>query len=128
MDQQSIFTDPTSAPVRLEQLDTFSDQFHGLLEVISDGARYGPTLGLQNRYSILQNELNQSFEPCKPFLFAYINSSGISLSEIEAMWKQPNLGMLIDSDDSNLIDRMNRSLDVISLYDSHLRYLLEKTA
>lgn len=128
MDQQSEIIDPTSAPLRMEQLQVFSEEFCILMEVISDGARYGPTLGLEHRYSQLSQSLSSSFAPCKPFIFAYVDPTVLSLHSVEQLWKHEDLKSLLDSDDSNLMFLMNQSLDAIQLYESHLRYLLEKTA
>jgi hypothetical protein len=120
--------DPTSAPHRMEQLEAFSEQFCVLMEVISDGARYGPTLGLENKYSQLSILIRESFLPCKPFLFAYLDPKSLNLKDLEQIWNFADLQALLESDDSNLIELMNGSLDAIQLYESHLRYLLEKTA
>jgi hypothetical protein len=74
----------------------------------------------------------------KPFVLAYLKTSPedehfglvnykVRTDAFEALWIADSLANFLEKDDANMIDRISRTREAVSLYGEHLRYLVARS-
>lgn len=113
----------SSVRERREELARFYDNFECLVEVLCDGANYGPVQKLEIGYESLRDFLPADFARLRPFLGAYASPDAF-----ESLWKYPTLREMLESDDGGLISAIIDTRHALTMYAEHLRQLAATAA
>jgi hypothetical protein len=123
-----------SVDERLADLVSFYSQYEHLVEVLCDGAQYGPEPKLQAAYSELRDWMQSHYPALRRYVTAYLRYDaedarqgfdlhGAACDAFEALYAAPTLNELLRGDDGMMISRIMRTRDALSLYGEHLRQL-----
>jgi hypothetical protein len=119
---------------RHEELLSFYDQYERLVDIICDGAQYGPEPKLQSGYSELRAWMQANYPRLRRYVTAYLQydiedaQQGLSLhgnpcDAFEALYAAPTLEEFLRGDDGMMISRIMRTRDALNFYGEHLRHL-----
>ena len=118
---------------RLELVD-FYNQFEQYVEVLCDGAQYGPVEGLEQHYSVHKAYLIAHYEMLKQYLSAYIRPLPSDAEQcmlgigrfgdvFESLFAYNSLKDFLEADDGYMISRITRAREALMRYGEHLRML-----
>jgi hypothetical protein len=119
---------------RREDLLSFYVQYERLVEIVCDGAQYGPEPKLQTGYSELRAWMQANYPRLRRYVTAYLqydsedarqglNLHGSACDAFEALYAAPTLDEFLRGDDGMMISRIMRTRDALNLYGDHLRHL-----
>lgn len=124
-----------SPQARQAHLLEFYEKYEETVEVLVDGAQFGPTAELENRYASLKAYMAESYPDLRPYVLAYVRlsledeefglkASGKGCDPFEALTAAADLATFLQFDDGHMIARIMRTREALTLYSDHLRYLL----
>ena len=124
-----------TADDRLESVRAFYDLYENTVEILLAAANFGPTDALEVRYATHRAAVLDSYPAIKPYLLAYLRMTvsdaqygtthlGKASDAFEALFGQPTLDRFLATDDGEMILRITRTRESLTLYTEHLRYLL----
>jgi len=123
-----------SAAERLADLVSFYGEYERMVEVLCDGAQYGPEPKLQAAYAELRDWMQAHYPALRRYVTAYLhydvedarqgfNLHGAPCDAFQALFAAPTLGEFLRSDDGMMISRIMRTREALNLYGEHLRQL-----
>jgi len=131
--KQSTSQHTPSVRERQEELLAFYQHYEELVEVLCDAANYGPSPKLDSRYQEQRAWMQRNYSSVRRYVLAYLrlDSSdarlfGHSADAFEALFFAPDLKAFLNADDGNMIERIMRTREALTLYGGHLRQLLER--
>lgn len=124
-----------TARERHDQLISFYSHYETLVEILCNAANLGATPKLEERYAHEREWMCANYGEMRPFLIAYLRfdvSDTMQIKELEgaygdafeALYAAPDLQTFLRVDDGNMIDRIIRTRDALSLCGDHLRRLV----
>jgi hypothetical protein len=119
---------------RQEALLCFYTKYEELVELLCDGAQYGPNGQLAARYQTLRKWMQEHYPAMRPYVVAYLQYDaadaresfdlhGISGDAFETLFAALDLDDLLRKDDGSMISRIMRTRQALNLYADHLRRL-----
>jgi hypothetical protein len=128
-----------SVQERQDDLVRFYDRYESLVETLCDAAQYGPTPRLERAYAEAKAHYAAEYKSVRPFVVAFLQFTN---EDAEAMEKHPGSGTdgfellvagedlneFLRMDDGNMITRITRTREALSLYGEHLRQLASRAA
>ncbi len=127
-----------SPQARQAHLLEFYEKFEETVEVLVDGAQFGPTPELEKRYASMKAYMAESYPTIRPYVLAYVRlsledeefglkASGKGCDPFEALTAASDLATFLQFDDGHMIGRIMRTREALTLYSDHLRYLLARS-
>lgn len=127
-----------SPQARQAHLLEFYEKYEETVEVLVDGAQFGPTPELEKRYAGMKAYMAESYPAIRPYVLAYVRlsledeefglkASGKGCDPFEALTAAPDLATFLQYDDGHMIARIMRTREALTLYSDHLRYLLARS-
>jgi len=124
-----------SARERHDALITFYSHYESLVEILCNAANLGAMEKLEERYAQERQWMRANYPDLRPILLAYLRfdvSDSQQIKELqgeygdafEALFAADNLESFLKADDGNMIDRIMRTRDALSLCGEHLRRLV----
>lgn len=119
---------------RQSELLAFYERYEELVETLCDGAQYGPTPKLEKVYAFEREWMGRNYASIRPYLISYLKKapedqkvgltvSGRQIDAFEALVSAESLDELLQRDDGNMISRITRTREALTLYGEHLRRL-----
>lgn len=112
---------------RQHELIRFYQEYETLVETICDAAQYGPTPKLENDYQAKREWMLQNYGNLRRYVVAYLRFDVDDVEQggdaFEALYMAENLDAFLKSDDGNMISRITRTREALTLYGDHLRQL-----
>lgn len=119
---------------RQQELVRFYLNYENLVEVLCDLASAGPTPGLEAAYKSVREWMLKNYPGVRRYVIAYLKYSaddaqqsleiyGQSADAFEALFASPTLHEFLKHDDGQMIGRINRTREALTLYGHHLRLL-----
>jgi len=112
---------------RQHELIRFYQEYETLVETVCDPAQYGPTPKLEGRYETQRNWMIANYPGVRKYVVAYLRFDVEDVAQggdaFEALFTAENLTAFLQSDDGNMISRIMRTREALSLYGDHLRQL-----
>ena len=120
---------------RQEELIAFYGQYEALVESLCDAAQYGPDFRHEASYSQRRAWMQSNYPPLRRFVAAYLSYDsrdaarsldlhGDGRDAFEALFAAPTLAGFLESDDGQMIARIERTREALSRYGEHLRQLI----
>ncbi|RYG87487.1 hypothetical protein EON77_02075 [bacterium] len=121
---------------RLERVRAFYGLYEDAVEVLLAATTIGASASLQERYDGLRRVVLAEYGPIKPYLLAYLRMTvadaeyglahfGRPSDAFEILFGQEELSTLLATDDGEMIRRITRTREALTLYAEHLRFLIE---
>ena len=121
------------------ELNEFISNYENLIEVLCDAAQFGAESKLERIYQETRRRVQVQYVDLRPFLISYLEfvpndgEAGLKLwgrplDAFEALVAAADLDQFFELDDGNMISRINRTREALSMYGEHLRLLAERTA
>lgn len=112
---------------RQHELIRFYQEYETLVETVCDAAQYGPTPKLENLYQTERKWMLENYSSLRKYVVAYLRYDVDDVEQggdaFEALFMAANLDAFLNSDDGNMISRITRTREALSLYGDHLRQL-----
>lgn len=112
---------------RQHDLIRFYQEYETLVETICDAAQYGPTPKLETSYQREREWMLKNYGDIRRYVVAYLRFEVEDAEQggdaFEALFSADNLEMFLKSDDGNMISRIMRTREALTLYGDHLRQL-----
>lgn len=129
--RRGIEGDPEA--VRDELAEVYAG-FEALVETLCDVAQFGPSDNLQLRYERGRAWLNGAFARLRPFVGAYLRPDpadtamgmrliGRPVDAFEALVLPDDVHAWLEADDGEMVSRIVRGREALTLYGEHLRLL-----
>lgn len=123
-----------SARERQVELVAFYTKYEQLVELLCDGAQYGPNQRMESQYQEYRDWMLKSYPHMKQYVVAYLeldvddvrrhdDTFLIATDAFESLWACPTLSSQLDSDDGSTIGRIIRTREALNRYAEHLRRL-----
>ncbi len=136
LEREGARTVKLSVKDRLDQVRAFYDLYEDAVDVLLTATTVGANPALQDRYHGLRNVVLAEYGPIKPFLLAYLRMTvadaeygiahlGRPSDAFEILFGQAELAALLATDDGEMIRRITRTREALTLYAEHLRFLIE---
>ena len=124
------------AAERMAQVRAFYDLYEDAVEVLLAATTIGASAALQERYDGLRRVVLAEYGPIKPYLLAYLRMTvadaeyglahlGRPSDAFEILFGHAELAQLLATDDGEMIRRITRTREALTLYAEHLRFLIE---
>ncbi|MBS1706320.1 MAG: hypothetical protein JST40_10625 [Armatimonadetes bacterium] len=123
---------PTVAE-RQEELIAFYQKYEELVELLCDGAQYGPEGKLELRYQESRTWMLKHYGRLRSYLLAFLGDEVTELSgprkgtgdidAFEQLFLAPTLEEFLRSDDGFMVGRIMSTRQALTLYGEHLRKL-----
>ncbi len=128
-----------TARERHEELVVFYQRYEGLVELLCDSAQYGPDSKQESRYADYRAWMQTNYPSVRKFVSAYLQYDpddvvmssdpyGSYSDAFESLFAAPTLTEFLRTDDGNMIDRIMRTREALTLYSEHLRQLTAREA
>lgn len=118
-----------SVQERQQELVDFYERYEILVETLCDAAQYGPTPKLERSYTSERAWVQEHYGKLRPFVISYLRSSQEDPGDaFEALVASDDLGRFLQDDDGQMIERITRTREALTLYGEHLRQLAARTA
>ena len=125
-----------STAERLERVRAFYTIYEDAVEILLTATTVGTSPVLQDRYGGLRRVVLSEYGPIKPYLLAYLRMTvadaeygiahfGRPSDAFEILFGQEHLSTLLSTDDGEMILRITRTREALTLYAEHLRFLTE---
>jgi hypothetical protein len=119
---------------RQQELIRFYLNYENLVEVICDLGTCGPTTSLEASYQSSREWMIKNYPGVRRYVIAYLKYSaddaqqsidinGSSADAFEALFTAPTLHEFLEHDDGEMINRINRTREALTMYGHHLRLL-----
>jgi hypothetical protein len=119
---------------RQQELIRFYLNYETHVEVICDLGTCGPTPSLEASYRSSREWMIKNYPDVRRYVIAYlkysaedaqqsIDLSGNPADAFEALFTAPTLREFLEHDDGEMIDRINRTREALTMYGHHLRLL-----
>jgi hypothetical protein len=119
---------------RQQELIRFYMNYENLVETLCGVATCGPTPNLDTTYRSLRDWMLANYPGVRRYVIAYLKysaedaqqsleHSGHSADAFEALFTAPTLDEFLKRDDGQMIDRINRTREALTMYGHHLRLL-----
>jgi hypothetical protein len=119
---------------RQQELIRFYMNYESLVETLCDLATCGPTPNLETSYRTIREWMLINYPGVRRYVIAYLKYSaedaqqslemnGQSADAFEALFTAPSLHEFLEHDDGNMISRINRTREALTMYGHHLRLL-----
>lgn len=119
---------------RQEELVAFYERYEDLVELLCDGAQYGPDSRLEAKYADLRTWMQRHYPSLRRSIIAFLDQSvddsthsldhfGHPADAFEALFAGHTLEEQIRTDDGKMISRMMRTRDALTRYAAQLRRL-----
>ena len=119
---------------RQQELVRFYLNYENLVEVICDLGTCGPTPSLEASYRSSRDWMLKNYPGVRRYVIAYLKYSaedaqqsidinGGSADAFEALFTAPTLREFLEHDDGEMINRINRTREALTMYGHHLRLL-----
>ncbi|RYG31158.1 hypothetical protein EON81_23510 [bacterium] len=136
MERETARTARVGTAERLERVRAFYSLYEDAVEVLLTATTVGASALLQERYDGLRRVVLAEYGPIKPYLLAYLRMTvadaeyglshfGRPSDAFEILFGQPELATLLATDDGDMILRITRTREALTLYAEHLRFLVE---
>ena len=116
-----------SVKERQHELIRFYQEYETLVETVCDAAQYGPTSKLESAYANERTWMVENYAGIRKFVVAYLKFDVEDVPQggdaFEALFMAENLEEFLKSDDGNMISRIMRTREALTLYGDHLRQL-----
>jgi hypothetical protein len=123
---------------RLGVQEEFYERYEDLVDVLVAAAQFGVKTSLEHRYDQLRTFMQNHYGEVQPFVVAYLKADpedehyGLTKFDtrtdaFQALWISESLVQFLSQDDANMIDRITRTREALSLYGEHLRYLVARS-
>ena len=133
---QESFSGPTIRE-RQATLVEFYDRYEETVELLLDAAQFGPNAAMEAKYQRLKAYMTESYPVIRPFALAYLRLSvedeafgfsvaGRGTDAFETLTVAESLESVLAHDDGEMISRITRTREALTLYGEHLRYLISK--
>lgn len=130
--RKKLATSEPSLAERRAALARFYERFEEFVDVLCDGANYGPNASLEKRYAELRAWLARAYPEIRSGVLAFLQLDpadaqhsarffGTPGDAFEALYAAPTLEEFLRSDDGHMISRIERTRDALIVYGSHLR-------
>jgi len=127
-----------SPQARQAHLLEFYEKYEEAVEILVDGAQFGPTSELEKKYADMKAYMAESYPTIRPYVLAYvrlsledeefgIKAAGKGCDPFEALTAAADLATFLQYDDGHMIARIMRTREALTLYGDHLRYLLARS-
>ncbi len=122
---------------RFEDLVEFARHYETLVEALCDAAQTGINAKLEAIYHTERRWMETHYFFVRPYVVAYlrldseddeqsITLQGHAADAFQTLYAAPNLTVLIESDNGNMISRIVRTREALSAYAEHLRQLIDR--
>ena len=119
---------------RQQELVRFYVNYETLVETLCDLASCGPTPNLENAYRATRDWMSKNYPGVRRYVIAYLKYSaedarqslainGHAADAFEALFTASTLQEFLEHDDGQMISRINRTRDALTMYGHHLRLL-----
>lgn len=112
---------------RQHELIRFYHEYETLVETVCDAAQYGPTSKLETAYAGERKWMLENYASVRKYVVAYLRFDVEDVAQggdaFEALFMAENLDAFLKSDDGNMISRIMRTREALTLYGDHLRQL-----
>jgi hypothetical protein len=123
-----------TARERQQELVRFYMNYENLVEVLCDLGTCGPTPSLETSYRATREWMLKNYPTVRRYVIAYLkynaedaqqslDINGHSADAFEALFTAPTLHEFLEHDDGNMIGRINRTREALTMYGHHLRLL-----
>lgn len=120
---------------RLERARAFYGVYEELIESLLAATNFGPADATQRQYAAAAEEMRGRYSALKPYLIAYLRmtkadatyglgNAGRPLDAFEILYSHERVADLLASDDGEMINRIQRTREALTLYTEHLRTLV----
>ncbi|MER3495839.1 MAG: hypothetical protein C4320_02910, partial [Armatimonadota bacterium] len=108
--------------------------YEELVEAVLNASNYGPDDSHQTAYFHAAFALKRDYPKIRPYLMAYLRMSpsdaayslaqwGKGADPFEILFQHDHVADLLESDDGEMISRIHRTREALTLYNEHLRSL-----
>lgn len=122
---------------RFEDLVEFGHHYENLVEALCDAAQKGIDAKLEAVYQTERRWLETHYFFVRPYVVAYLKLDseddeqsialqGHAADAFQTLYAAPDLTILIESDNGNMISRIVRTREALSAYAEHLRQLIDR--
>ena len=136
LEREGAKTANLSVRERLDRVRAFYGLYEDAVEVLLTATTVGANPALQERYEGLRSVVLAEYGPIKPYLLAYLRMTvadaeygiahlGRPSDAFEILFGQSELSTLLATDDGEMIRRITRTREALTLYAEHLRFLIE---
>jgi len=112
---------------RQHELIRFYQEYETLVETVCDAAQYGPNPKLETIYATERKWMLENYASLRKYVVAYLRFDVEDVAQggdaFEALFMAENLKTFLKSDDGNMIARIMRTREALTLYGDHLRQL-----
>ena len=119
---------------RQQELVRFYLNYETLVETLCDLGTCGPTPSLETTYRASREWMLKNYPGVRRYVIAYLkynaedaqqslDMNGEAADAFEALFTAPTLHEFLEHDDGNMISRINRTREALTMYGHHLRLL-----
>lgn len=113
-----------SVEERQTELHHFYEEYESLVEVLCDAANYGASEKFEKTYQRQREWMLENYPRLRRYVLAYVKLEVEDRGDaFEALFSEESLSAFLDSDDGNMISRILRTREALSIYGDHLRQL-----